>query len=174
MAAKKIVEVDEKVIAIKSQMDSMVYEIKMLDKEEAQIRALLDVRIGEITMAADEKISKLDTRRFMLQQEIKSLFADANPNESKTQLKVSLLSGDVVVKKATRKLEADKGKLLEFAKLHRPDLIKTKTTADVDWAGFKGVLEITDAGIVNTETGEILGEESGISVVEIKEQVVIK
>ncbi len=47
MAVKKV-EVDERVVAVQAQMDERVYEIRMLDQEEVELNALLEVRVEEI------------------------------------------------------------------------------------------------------------------------------
>lgn len=174
MAAKKV-EVDERVVAIQSQMDEKVYEIKMLDQEEAELKALLEVRIEEIKASFTGKVEKIGTRRNYLISELRALFDQVPSKETKTQAKVTLLSGDVVVKKPSLKLDYDKKVLLENAEeTGLAEYITTKEVKDFDWTGFKARLAIQDDGsIINTETGELL-EIEGLSVLPVAEQVVIK
>lgn len=51
--------------------------------------------------------------------------------------------------------------------------IKSKTTKEFDWAGFKKLLQISDDSIINTETGEIVKIE-GLQVVDVPEEVIVK
>lgn len=174
MAAKKV-EVDERVIAVQAQMDEKVYEIRILDHQEAELNALLEARIEEIRSSFANKVEKIASRRDYLVSEIRTLFEQVPHKETKTQAKVILLSGDVVVKKATVKLDYDKKVLLENAEATGlTEYIKTKEVKDFDWTSLKEKLEVQEDGsIVNTETGEVL-EIEGLSILPVAEQVVIK
>ncbi len=174
MAVKKV-EVDERVIAVQAQMDERVYEIRMLDQEEAELNALLEVRVEEIKQSFANKAEKIGSRRNQLVSEIRTLFDQVPSKETKTQAKVTLLSGDVVVKKATVKLDYDKKVLLENAETTGlTEYIKVKEVKDFDWTSLKSKLEIQEDGsIINTETGEIL-EIEGLSILPVDEQVVIR
>lgn len=173
--AKKNVEVDERVVAIQSQMDEKVYEIRMLDQQEAELQALLDTRIEEIKASFASKVEKIGSRREQLTSELRVLFDQVPSKETKTQAKVTLLSGDVVVKKPSLKLGYDKKVLLDNAEeTGLKEYITTKEVKDFDWACLKSKLAIQDDGsIVNTETGELL-EIEGLTVLPVAEQVVIK
>lgn len=173
--AKKTVEVDERVTAVQAQMDERVYEIRLLDQEEAQLNALLETRVEEIRASFANKVERIGSRRNQLITELRALFDQVPSKETKTQAKVTLLSGDVVVKKPELKLDYDKKVLLENAEqTGLGDYITTKEVKDFDWSGLKAKLEIQEDGsIVNTESGEVL-EIDGLSVMPVAEQVVIK
>ena len=174
MAVKKV-EVDERVLAIQSQMDEKVAEVHQVEQEQAELQALLDARIQQLKDSFQGKVDILNNRKEYLIAEIRALFDQVPSKETKTQAKVTLLSGDVVVKKAGLKLDYDKKVLLENAEATGlTDYIKTKEVKDFDWTGLKEKLEIQEDGsIVNTETGEVLDIE-GLTVLPVAEQVVIK
>ena len=174
MAVKKN-EVLERVVAIKAQMDEKVEEIHEIEKEQAELQALLDSRIQKIKESFQNKFDSLNSRKDYLMTELRSLFDEVPHKETKTQSKVTLLSGDVVVKKATVKLDYDKKVLLENAeKTGLAEYVKIKEVQDFDWTSLKAKLEIQEDGsIVNTETGEVL-EIEGLGVLPVAEQVVIK
>ena len=173
--AKKNVEVDERVTEVQAQMDERVYEIRMLDQEEAELQALLEKRVEEIRTSYANKVEKIGSRRNQLITELRTLFDQVPHKETKTQAKVVLLSGDVVVKKATVKLDYDKKVLLENAEqTGLEEYIITKEVKDFDWSGLKSKLEIQEDGsIVKVDTGEVL-EIEGLSVLQVAEQVGIK
>ena len=174
MAAKKV-EIDERVVAIQSQMDEKVAEVHQVEQEQAELQALLDARIQQLKDSFQGKFDILNGRKEYLITELRALFDQVPSKETKTQAKVTLLSGDVVVKKATVKLDYDKKVLLENAETTGlGEYIVTKETKDFDWSTFKSKLEIQEDGsIVNTDTGELLDIE-GLAVLPVAEQVVIK
>lgn len=114
MATKKV-EVDERVIAIQSQMDEKVHEVHEVEKEQAELQALLDARVQQIKDSFQGKFDILSNRKEYLVTGLKLLFDQVPHKETKTQAKVTLLSGDVVVKKPGVKLDYDKKVLLENA-----------------------------------------------------------
>lgn len=174
MATKKV-EVDERVIAVKSQMDGKVYEIIMLKKQKAEILALCDVRIEEIKASADGKVEKIDAYIEQLESELRVLFDQVPSKEAKTQFKVTLLSGDVVVKKPFLDIDPKKDILLKNVETNGlSEFVKIKEVREFDWAGLKKVLKIQEDGsIIHTKTGEVL-EIEGLEVVTKPEQLVIK
>lgn len=173
--AKKAVEVDERVLAIQTQMDEKVAEVHQVEQEQAELQALLDARIQQLKDSFQCKVDILSNRKEYLVAEIRALFDQVPSKETKTQAKVTLLSGDVVVKKAGLKLDYDKKVLLENAEqTGLGEYVVTKETKDFDWAGLKAKLEIEEDGsIVNIETGELM-QVDGLSVLPVAEQVVIK
>ena len=173
--AKKTVEIDEREVQIKAQMDAKVEEIHQVEKEQAELQALLDARINEIKLSFEGKFNALSSRKDFLMTEVRTLFSQVTAKETKTQAKVTLLSGDVVVKKATVKIDYDKKVLLENAEATGlMEYVKTKEVKDFDWTGLKAKLEIQEDGsIVNTETGEVV-EIEGLSVLPVAESMVIK
>lgn len=174
MATKKI-EVDERVIAIQAQMDQKVEEIHQAEQEQAELQALLDTRIQQLKESYQSKFDTLNNKVQYLMAELRTMFENVPQKATKTQRKVSLLSGDVVVKNATKKLDYDKKVLLENAEnIGLSEYIVTKEVKDFDWVTFKSILEIQDDGsIINTQTGEVVAIE-GLSAVQVEEQVVIK
>ena len=173
--AKKNVEVDERVVAIQAQMDEKVEEVHQVEQDQAELQALLDTRVQQLKDSFQGKFDILNSRKEYLTSELRVLFDQVPHKETKTQAKVTLLSGDVVVKKAGLKLDYDKKILLENAEATGLDeYILTKEVKDFDWAGLKSKLILQDDGsIVNTETGELLDIE-GLTVLPVAEQVVIK
>lgn len=174
MATKKV-DIDERVIAIQTQMDQRVEEVHKVEQEQAELQALLDARVQQLRNNFQGKFDILSSRKDYLISEIRALFEEVPHKETKTQAKVTLLSGDVVVKKAGLKLDYDKKILLENAEATGlTEYITTKEVNDFDWTSLKAKLEIQEDGsVVNVETGEVLNVE-GLTVLPVPEQVVIK
>ena len=171
--AKKV-EVDERVIAIQTQMDNKVTEINEIEQQKAEFEALYEAKMQELKEQYTNRIEKLDSRKNMLLAEIRTLFNEVPHKATKTQEKVSLLAGEVVLKLPTKKIDYDKVKLLEWAKAAgENDLINTKIIEEFKWADFKSKLTIDDGKIINAETGEIINIE-GLGILEVAEELTIK
>lgn len=173
--AKKTVEIDEREVQIKAQMDANVEEIHEVEKEQAELQALLDARIAEIKASFEGKFNSLNSKKDYLMAELRNMFSQVTAKETKTQAKVTLLSGDVVVKKPTLKLDYDKKVLLENAEATGlMDYVVTKEVKDFNWMGLKAQLTVQDDGtIIHNDTGEVFDIE-GLSVIPVAESMVIK
>ena len=122
----------------------------------------------------EEKKYELEQKKDKQQGYLRELFEQVPQSETKTQRKVKLLYGDVVVKKSKLDFEKDNDKLLEWAKVNqRDDLISRKETLSFKWADFKKDLLTTPNGIVEVATGELL-DIPGLEVIQTEEKLEIK
>lgn len=167
--AKKNIEVDERVVLVQEQMQEHLERIQSLEEEEATIEAVYKARVEKLKADYEARQTAIRGTIDLEMTQLKTLFEQIPHKATKTQEKVSLLSGDVVLKKAAYKLDYDKTVLLELAEKEDSPLalyIKTKTTNDFDWAAFKDTLMITENGeIIDKLTGEVLNMD-GLSVKE--------
>ena len=170
----KIVEVDNRVIQLKVEMDKEVESIKQLDTTLVELNEIFKVRIEELKQQFEDKKMSIQKKKESHEQYLRELFEQVPQNETKTQRKVKLLTGDVVVKKAKLDFDKDTDKLLSWAKdSGRSDLINKKEVLSFKWADFKRELVATDDGIVNVETGEIL-DIDGLRTIKKSEEMEIK
>lgn len=173
-AKKEEIEVDPVVIEKKVEMDSIVSEIKVLDYKIAEFNEMQRVQEEQLKARFDSMRKNVNEARNFAIGQLRALVEQVNPSSTKTQLKVALPNGDVVVKKATQAIDYDKSKLLDWAEEKgMTGLIAVKETKDFKWAEFKKQLAVTDAGIVDTETGELVNIE-GLAVKEVAEEVQVK
>ncbi|MDF2530866.1 MAG: hypothetical protein K0Q65_447 [Clostridia bacterium] len=114
--AKKI-EVDERVVKIQTHMDNMLEDINEIDKKKAELQALLETKVQALKDSFNQRVSTLDSKRGYLMAELIPLFEQVPQRVTNTMRKVSLLSGEVVIKNASKKIDYDKDKLLEYARL---------------------------------------------------------
>ena len=174
MANRKVNNIDEQTMQIKVEMDQLIEKIKALDKEIVELNELFKMRIELLKDQYEEKKYELEQKREKQQSYLRELFEQVPQSETKTQRKVKLLSGDVVIKKSKLDFEKDNEKLLEWAKAHqREDLISRKETLSFKWADFKKNLLTTPNGIVEVATGELL-DIPGLEVVKTEEKLEIK
>lgn len=173
MAKKKEIELDPVVIQNKARMDEIVEEIKAIEVSEAERKAILLERIQKLTEQSEDKGVCAGARKRHLQEELKVLMDTVPKSETKTQFKVSLLCGDVILKKADKDYDKDPKKLLQWAlENNLAEFVRTKQ--EFDWAKFKATLEIVDDGvIINKETGEVMNMD-GLGTKDVPEELVIK
>ncbi|MFQ9696186.1 MAG: host-nuclease inhibitor Gam family protein [Zhenhengia sp.] len=174
MAKGAELKLDEQIIQFKVEMDNLVESIKGIDYELLELEALLKAQIEQLKARFEEKQYLLKEKREKLQIQLRVLFEQVPQNETKTQRKVKLLNGDVVVKKPKLDFEKDIDKLLEWAKAsNRDELINRKEVLSFKWANFKKRLVPTDCGIVDVETGETL-EIDGLHTITKAEELEIQ
>ena len=174
MATKQNVEIDERTLQLKVEMDQVVEKIKELDVALIELKELFKARNELLKKQYEEKEYNLQQKREQQEGHLRALFEQVPQSETKTQRKVKLLSGDVVVKKSKLDFEKDNEKLLEWAKANqRDDLIGRKETLSFKWADFKKNLLTTPCGIVEVATGELL-DIPGLEVIKTEEKLEIK
>lgn len=116
----------------------------------------------------------LRVKKERLQRDLRFLFEQVPQSETKTQRKVKLLNGDVVIKKAKEEFVKDTDKLVEWAKANgREDLMSKKEVVSFKWADFKKSLVPTEHGIIDAETGETL-QIDGLTTIIKEEELEIK
>ena len=172
--ANKQVLIDEQTIQLKVEMDQLIENIKELDVEIKELDQLFKARAELLKEQIEEKRYELQQEKNKQEGYLRELFEQVPQSETKTQRKVKLLSGDVVVKKAKLDFEKDIDKLLKWAKdNNRNDLINKKEVFSFKWTDFKKDLVPTEDGIIYVETGEVLDIE-GLSMIKKAEEMEIK
>lgn len=172
--ANKQALIDEKTLQLKVEMDQLVENIKELEIAIAELNELFKARAELLKEQFEEKKMGLEQKKEKHKQYLRELFEQVPQSETKTQRKVKLLNGDVVVKKANLDFEKDTDKLLVWAQMNgRNDLINKKEVLSFKWADFKKDLVPTENGIVYVETGELLDIE-GLSTITKTEEMEIK
>ncbi len=103
-------------VKVLAHMDKLVEEIKNFKAQQSQWDALLKEKIAEATAKVKEEKAKLQRAIDYNMSQIVVEFPQVEAKETKTQKKVSLVSGDIVLKKAAEKIDYDKDKLLAYFK----------------------------------------------------------
>lgn len=151
------------------------YCLKKIRKATEQHDRLVELAKAEIE-ELQEKIKELDAKLESETGYLKSLLFDyfnkVEHKETKTQESYKLLSGSLVFKKPTQKMEPNREKLLEYVKANNmPEFVKTKE--DVDWAAYKKECQIVGDKVVNIQTGDLLPEDL-ITVEEVPGEFSVK
>ena len=174
MSKNIVLEIDQRTVALKVEMDNLVEDIMELDAKIAELEAMFKMQVERLKEKFEEKQFCLKNKKEEMQRGLRELFEQVPQSETNTQRKVQLINGDVVVKKARVDFEKDTTKLLEWAQINnRTDFINKKEILSFKWADFKKNLVIEDENIIDAQTGEML-EIDGLGVVTKAEELEIK
>ena len=135
--------------------------IKKIKQETAEHDRLVNIAKAEIE-ELNRQIELLDqslgSRTSYLKSKLWEYFQTVEHKETKTQESYKLLTGSLVYKKPSQKMNPNKEKLLEYVKTNNmPEFVKVKE--EIDWANYKKECEIVDGKAVNVQTGDILPED---------------
>jgi hypothetical protein len=137
-----------------SQIDDAIESVKVLDVDETRLKTLYKSKVDELKFKLDSMILKIDKKRdwilFNLKNTVK---AAGDAKETKTMLKKSYLSGEIVIKKSAIKLLkpelTEEEVLKDFAEYK-----KEKTEVTLDWAKLKSELKIIDGKPILAASGK--------------------
>ena len=133
--------------------DWAIKQIHEAEDERDRLIALAEEQINELKerIEAIEKGYENDTA--YLKSCLFEYFGTVPHKESKTQLSYKLLTGSLVLKKASLKIVHDDDKLIEA--LDGTEYVETKKS--LKWGEYKKNLAITDdCTVVDTSTGEVI------------------
>lgn len=168
MASKK-----DNFTEIHVQMDNLVEDFKSITEQIESFVHIRDRKIQSVNEQYEEKVGPLNKELEYIKAQLRVLADQVPQKEAKTQSKVELLSGSVVIKKPTQTLVADKDKLIEWAKENAMNnYIDENVVQSFKWKELKADLYIVDGQVVNKITGEIMTE--GVTIEDKPEEVVIK
>ena len=144
----------EFVIDNDSKAEWAVRKIKEAQDEHDRISALITEEEQKLALRKEQIAKKLESDTSYLKYLLNNYMQTVTCKESKTQKTYQLLSGKLVYKYGGTEWIKDEDKLLAWAEVDDPELVKVKKS--VDWASLKKRLSVTDNGEVVTESGELL------------------
>lgn len=134
------------------------WAVKKIAEEQAEVerlKALAEQQIAEINLKVKHVEEQAERKARFLNGCLRQYFGTVPHKETKTQESYKLLSGTLVMKKATENLTKDDDALVEyFQQNNMQEYIKTEYKPK--WAKFKKELAIVDEKVINTATGEVV------------------
>ena len=141
-----------------SKAEWAVKRIKEAEREQNRLLALIDEERAELDIRekqiADQYENRTSHLKELLQSYVQRVYENGDANETKTQIAYQLLSGKLVLKKPTTKLQQDDKALTEWCRTHLPE--RVKTTYKADWAEIKKNVKVVDGIAVYEPTGEVM------------------
>ena len=157
-----------------TQADDLITEIKALQDEKQRYELIASQQIQVITDKLQAKHKYIESSIQFNKDQLRAFFLTVERNSTKTQESYSLLSGKLVMKKATHKIVHDDEKIAKWAQTNASEYTKIKATTVLDWSAFKkDLIILTNGQIANNITKEILDVE-GLSLEEVSESFEVK
>lgn len=156
-----------------SHVDESLEKLKFYMAEKERYEQIYNERMEQLKAELETKTEKLDSKIEWIKNKLKYYTLNSpNKKETKTLYKLSLLSGEIQVKKARQKMvkpkitEENEGLIVEKFK----DYIKQKI--DLEWGELKKELIIKDGKVYSARNNEDLSDL--ILVEDTPEEVIIK
>lgn len=132
--------------------DWAITQIREAENERDRLITLAEEQISDLNHRIEELKTKCDNETAFLRSCLEMYFETVSSKETKTQKSYKLLSGTLVYKKPSVKINHDDEKLLEF--LEGTEFVETKKS--LKWGEYKKILTISGDDVVDTETGEVV------------------
>ncbi|MBO7712397.1 MAG: host-nuclease inhibitor Gam family protein [Methanobrevibacter sp.] len=152
------------------------WAVTKIKEEKVQIERLKQIALNQIVELQNKMVeldNEYERKTGFLKEQLRNYFnsLDEGKKETKTQFSYRLLNGSLVCKKPQQKInKTDDEAVMEYlAEAGRDEFIKI--SASINWAEFKKQLEITESGVIDKETGEII---PGIEIENVDETFDIK
>ena len=130
-------------------------------KEKERLTALIDAERANLDRKQDDIDKRYENETSFLLFKLGEYFKTVEHKETKTQESYQLLSGKLVYKKPTLKMEQQKEALLKWCKENAPEYVRTEQS--VEWGSLKKCMKIVGESVMYDATGEIV---QGIAITE--------
>lgn len=152
--------------------DNMLSDLKDLQADKERFEMIAKARIDRIRNDLNLKAKNIDSSTQFIKSQLQAYFLIVPKKATKTQMTYSLLSGKLIMKKPTIKIQHDDKKILEWAKDNASEYVKQEPK--LEWSKMKADLEIDGTTLVNKVTGEELTDIDGLSLEEVGEIFEVK
>lgn len=132
--------------------DWAIAQIHESENERDRLIALAEEQIEDLTTRIAELKTRCENETKFLRSCLAEYFNTVPSKETKTQKSYKLLSGTLVFKKPSIKINHNDDELIKY--LDGTEYVETKKS--LKWGDFKKVLTVSDDDVINTETGEII------------------
>ena len=130
-------------------------------KEKERLTALIDAERARLDRKQEDIDKRYENDTSYLLYKLSEYFKTVEHKETKTQESYQLLSGKLVFKKPTVKLEQDKCALLNWCKTNAPEYVRTEQS--VEWGQIKKCMKIVGESVIYDATGEVV---QGVAITE--------
>ena len=132
--------------------DWAITQIHEAENERDRLITLAEEQITDLKDRIEELKTKCDNDTAYLRSCLEMYFNTVPTKETKTQKTYKLLSGTLVFKKPSVKINHDDEKLLDF--LDGTEFVEIKKS--LKWGEYKKLLTISGDDVIDSETGEIV------------------
>jgi len=130
-------------------------------KEKERLLALIDAEHDRLDQKGDAVCKQYENETSYLLFKLGEYFRTVEHKETKTQESYQLLSGKLIFKKPTQKIEPDEEAFLAWCKQNAPEYVRQKES--VAWGDIKKQMVVDGNTVIYGATGEVV---TGVSVTE--------
>lgn len=132
--------------------DWAITQIHEAESERDRLITLAEEQITDLKDRIEELKTKCDNDTAYLRSCLEMYFNTVPTKETKTQKSYKLLSGTLVFKKPSIKINHDDEKLIDM--LDGTEYVETKKS--LKWGEYKKILTVSGDDVVDSETGEVI------------------
>ena len=143
-----------------------IEKIRAAREERDRLIGLAELKIAELEEKKQRLRDRCDMETGWLQGKLAEYFDTVPHKATKTTESYSLLTGKLKLKKGGRVMKAT-DELTAYLKANAPEYLKMSPK----WGEFKKRLTITDAGAVDSETGEVV---PGVEIEEKNDEFIVE
>lgn len=132
--------------------DWAITQIHEAEDERDRLITLAEDQIEDLKNRIEELKTKYENDTAFLRSCLAMYFETVPSKETKTQKTYKLLSGTLVFKKPSVKINHDDDRLIEY--LDGTEFVETKKS--LKWGEYKKVLTISGDDVIDSETGEVV------------------
>ena len=131
-----------------------IEKIRAAREERDRLIGLAELKIAELEDRKQRLRDRCDMETGWLQGKLAEYFDIVPHKATKTTESYKLLTGTLKVKKGGAVMKPDEERLTEYLFQNFPEYVKV--VQKPAWGEYKKRLTVTDAGVVDTETGEVV------------------
>lgn len=132
--------------------DWAITQIHETENERDRLITLAEEQIKDLNDRIDELKTKCDNDTAYLRSLLATYFETVKCKETKTQKSYKLISGTLVYKKPSTKINHDDEKLIKA--LDGTEFVETKKS--LKWGEYKKNLIVSDNDVIDITTGEVI------------------
>ena len=152
---------NNEIIEISSKIEEKIVELKKLNEQNIRLKGVCNIQLSYYQSQLKDISDKFEQKKKEIEFEIASALdvlieKGIELDSTKTQRKFRSVSGDVIIKNATKTINKNEDELLEYLKKNRPDYIKRVITEKINWQDYKKLLGFDDKGNVIDHDGNLV------------------
>lgn len=129
-------------------------KIRDAEKERDRLLDLAELKICEIETKKQKIREQCDGETAFLRGKLAEYFATVPHKKTKTTESYTLLTGKLKLKRGGAVMKPDEERLTEYLFQNYPEYVNV--VQKPAWGEYKKRLTVTDAGVVDTATGEVV------------------
>lgn len=144
---------NNEIIEISAKVEEKIMELKKLNEQNVRLKGVCNIQLSYYQSQLKEISDKFEQKKREIEFEIAAnldimIEKGLELDSTKTQRKFKSISGDVIIKNATKVINKNEDELLDFLKKTRPEYVKKEVIESINWRDYKKTLSFDREGNV--------------------------